>query len=134
MRASSTNVWPNPDCILRSAASFPWQDRSWRTPDFRDLIVYQLHIGTWYGPNRESRVANSSTSWIASISGGARRECHRAAADRRIQLPAQYGLQRLRPVLAGDGLSGLRAELDPYVNLANRLLAAKDKSRSREKY
>jgi 1,4-alpha-glucan branching enzyme len=52
-----TNVWPNPDCILRSAASFPWQDWGWRTPDFRDLVVYQLHVGTWYGPSRESRVA-----------------------------------------------------------------------------
>ena len=52
-----TNAWPNPACILRSASTFPWQDWSWRTPDFRDLIIYQFHIGTWYGPNRESRVA-----------------------------------------------------------------------------
>ena len=52
-----TRAWPNPDCILRSAGSFPWQDRSWRTPDFRDLIVYQFHVGTWYGPNRDGRVA-----------------------------------------------------------------------------
>src|SRR5688572_3233517 len=28
-------AWPNPDCILRSAGTFPWQDWSWRTPDFR---------------------------------------------------------------------------------------------------
>ena len=52
-----TNAWPNPDCILRSAATFPWQDWGWRTPDFRDLVVYQLHVGTWYGPDRENRVA-----------------------------------------------------------------------------
>src|SRR4051812_3618876 len=52
-----TNVWPNPDCILRSASTFPWQDWTWRTPDFRDLIVYQFHVGTWYGPTRETRVA-----------------------------------------------------------------------------
>ena len=39
------------------AATFPWQDWSWRTPDFRDLIVYQFHVGTLFGPNRESRVA-----------------------------------------------------------------------------
>ena len=43
--------------ILRSAATFPWQDWNWGTPDFRDLIVYQFHVGTWYGPNRETRVA-----------------------------------------------------------------------------
>jgi 1,4-alpha-glucan branching enzyme len=52
-----TRRWPNPDCILRSAGTFPWQDAGWRTPDFRDLIVYQFHVGTWFGPNRQRRVA-----------------------------------------------------------------------------
>ncbi len=52
-----TNVWPDPGCVLRSAGTFPWQDWAWRPPDFRDLVIYQLHIGTWYGPNREGRVA-----------------------------------------------------------------------------
>ena len=52
-----TNEWPNPDCIVRSATSYPWHDDGWRTPDFSDLIVYQLHIGTWYGPDRAHRVA-----------------------------------------------------------------------------
>jgi len=52
-----TREWPNPNCILRSAATFPWQDWSWHPPDFSDLIVYQFHVGTWFGPNRERRVA-----------------------------------------------------------------------------
>jgi 1,4-alpha-glucan branching enzyme len=52
-----TNEWPDPQCILRSAATFPWQDQDWHTPHFRDLLIYQLHVGTWFGPNREARVA-----------------------------------------------------------------------------
>src|SRR3954463_1429327 len=52
-----THQWPDPDCVLRSASSFPWQDGNWKAPDFRDLIVYQFHIGTWFGPDRENRVA-----------------------------------------------------------------------------
>jgi len=52
-----SRVWPDPDCILRSAGTFPWQDWSWRPPDFRDLVVYQFHVGTYYGPDRERRVA-----------------------------------------------------------------------------
>ena len=52
-----TNDWPNPDCILREAHSYPWQDAAWRTPCFHELIVYQLHIGTFFGPNRETRPA-----------------------------------------------------------------------------
>src|SRR5215216_1490752 len=43
-----TRTWPDPACILRSADTFPWQDGSWRMPDFRDLIVYQFHVGTWF--------------------------------------------------------------------------------------
>lgn len=37
-----------PDCcnILRSDA-YPWHDTDFRTPDFSDMIVYQLHIGTY---------------------------------------------------------------------------------------
>jgi 1,4-alpha-glucan branching enzyme len=49
--------WPDPACILRAADSFPWQDQTWRTPPFHELIVYQFHVGTYFGPNRESRVA-----------------------------------------------------------------------------
>lgn len=50
-----TNEWPNPDCILRAANSYSWQDRAWRTPPFHELIVYQLHVGTFFGPSRETR-------------------------------------------------------------------------------
>ncbi|MGH9345674.1 MAG: alpha-amylase family glycosyl hydrolase, partial [Vicinamibacterales bacterium] len=52
-----TVSWPNPDCILRDANSYRWQDAGWRPPAFNDLICYQLHIGTFHGPNRASRVA-----------------------------------------------------------------------------
>ena len=52
-----TNKWPNPDCVLRAANSYPWQDWTWRTPPFNELIVYQLHVGTFFGPNRQTRPA-----------------------------------------------------------------------------
>jgi len=49
--------WPDPKCIVRSPDTYPWHDASWRTPQFRDLIIYELHAGTFYGDNREKRVA-----------------------------------------------------------------------------
>lgn len=49
--------WPLPKCIIRSANTYPWQDWTWHTPNFRDLIIYELHVGTFYGDNREQRVA-----------------------------------------------------------------------------
>ena len=36
-------------CIVRDADRFPWHDAGFRPPAFSDLIVYQLHIGTFYG-------------------------------------------------------------------------------------
>ena len=38
-----------PDCfsILRASETYPWHDAAFRTPDFSDMIVYQLHVGTY---------------------------------------------------------------------------------------
>jgi 1,4-alpha-glucan branching enzyme len=43
---------PFPVCpsVLRSARAYPWHDAGFRTPDYSDMVVYQLHIGT-YAPS-----------------------------------------------------------------------------------
>ena len=41
-------AFPDSFCILRSPSVYPWHDAGWRSPDFRDLIIYQLHVGTWW--------------------------------------------------------------------------------------
>ncbi|BCA61200.1 hypothetical protein HMP09_0434 [Sphingomonas sp. HMP9] len=51
-----TRGWPGPACILRSPTAYTWHDAGWRPPAFSDLIVYQLHIGTWAGPAPGTRV------------------------------------------------------------------------------
>jgi 1,4-alpha-glucan branching enzyme len=40
---------PFPVCpaIIRSAKSYPWHDAGFRAPDYSDMVVYQLHIGTY---------------------------------------------------------------------------------------
>jgi len=37
----------NSYCIVRNPDSFPWHDTGFRTPAFQDLILYQLHVGTF---------------------------------------------------------------------------------------
>jgi 1,4-alpha-glucan branching enzyme len=123
-----TNEWPNPKCIVRSATSYPWQDGGWRTPDFSDLIVYQLHVGTWYGPNRANRVAKildilDRVEYLASLGVNAIEP-----------LPlVEYSSPRSMGYNGSDLFSPemdyqvYGAELDQYVSLANRLLAAKNK-------
>src|SRR5579859_1307998 len=40
---------PFPVClsVIRAASEYPWHDTGFRTPDFSDMVVYQLHIGTY---------------------------------------------------------------------------------------
>ena len=39
--------FPQCDCLLREPSSFPWHQTGLRPPAFNDLIVYQLHVGTF---------------------------------------------------------------------------------------
>jgi 1,4-alpha-glucan branching enzyme len=41
-------AFPNCYCVVRDPASYPWHDAGWQTPQFSDIIIYQLHIGTWW--------------------------------------------------------------------------------------
>jgi 1,4-alpha-glucan branching enzyme len=124
-----TNKWPDPDCVLRSAGTFPWQDWSWRTPEFRDLIVYQLHVGTWFGPNREGRVAKfldvlDRVEYLSDLGVNAIEP-----------LPiVEYSTPRSQGYNGTDLFSPETnyqvpdAELDRYVDLAHRLLTQRGKS------
>ncbi len=44
-------AFPNCYGIIRDPATYPWHDDGWRPPRFNDLIIYQLHIGTWWAQN-----------------------------------------------------------------------------------
>lgn len=124
-----TREWPSPSCILRSAATFPWQDWGWRTPDFRDLIVYQLHVGTFHGPGMPHRVAT-----FLDVLG-------------RVEYLADLGVNAIEPLPFTEystarsmGYNGSDLfspemdylvpddQLDSYMAVANRLLAQKGKS------
>jgi 1,4-alpha-glucan branching enzyme len=39
--------FPNCFSILRESEGFPWHDQDFVTPDFADMIIYQLHVGTY---------------------------------------------------------------------------------------
>lgn len=48
-------AYPYSDCIVRDPRSYPWHDVGYHTPRFNDLIIYQLHVGVFYGPDRLRR-------------------------------------------------------------------------------
>src|ERR1700722_7656271 len=34
-------------CVVRSPSAYPWHDAQFVTPDYSDMVVYQLHVGTY---------------------------------------------------------------------------------------
>jgi 1,4-alpha-glucan branching enzyme len=40
---------PFPECaaVVRGVDAYPWHDAGFKTPEFRDMVVYQLHVGTF---------------------------------------------------------------------------------------
>ncbi len=47
--------FPDCDCLILDPQSYPWHDRDYRTPQFADLMIYQLHIGTFYAVDEQGR-------------------------------------------------------------------------------
>jgi len=39
--------FPNCSCLIRNPRAYPWHDQTFRTPDFSNMVVYQLHIGSY---------------------------------------------------------------------------------------
>jgi len=39
--------FPSSSSILRYDSAYPWHDGDFVTPDFSDMIIYQIHIGTY---------------------------------------------------------------------------------------
>lgn len=46
-------AFPDCDCLVRAPGSFPWHDAGFRPPPFRDLLLYQLHVGTFYAVGKD---------------------------------------------------------------------------------
>jgi 1,4-alpha-glucan branching enzyme len=40
-------AFPAANCVLRDPSGFPWHSNAFRTPVFNDLVIYELHVGTY---------------------------------------------------------------------------------------
>jgi 1,4-alpha-glucan branching enzyme len=41
-------AFPDNHCVVRDPRAYVWRDTVWQTPRFDDLIIYQLHVGTFW--------------------------------------------------------------------------------------
>jgi len=119
---------PFPICfaILRSATAYPWHDAGFRTPDYADMVLYQLHIGT-YAPATPG-AGSTFLDVIAKIP-------YLVALGVNVVQPLPATENEDQPSLGYDGSDYFSPELtyqvcDPaalpgYLATINRLLAAK---------
>lgn len=46
--------FPECNCVVRPKSAYPWHDTKFVTPDYSNMIVYQLHVGS-YDPNSATK-------------------------------------------------------------------------------
>ncbi|HLK69965.1 MAG TPA: alpha amylase C-terminal domain-containing protein [Bryobacteraceae bacterium] len=119
-------AFPNCSCVIRPARAFPWHDFDFVTPDFSNMIVYQLHIGT-YAP-RASGVASTFLDVIGRIE-------YLAALGINVLQPLPVDELETAPSLGYDGADlfspdlpyqvGGASLLSGYLATVNRLLKQK---------
>jgi 1,4-alpha-glucan branching enzyme len=44
--------YPRSNCIVRDPHTYPWHDHGFSPPRFHEMVIYQLHIGVYYGTKR----------------------------------------------------------------------------------
>lgn len=48
-------AFPDSHCVVRVPESYAWRAEGWQSPRFNDLIIYQLHVGTWWAQDETGR-------------------------------------------------------------------------------
>ena len=119
-------TFPNCSCLIRSATAYPWHDSAFVTPDFSNMIVYQLHVGT-YAPS-SPRGASTFLDVIGKIE-------YLAALGINVLQPLPVDELETDPSMGYNGADYFSpdfpyvvtspAALSSYLVVINRLLAAK---------
>jgi len=125
--------YPSCDCIVRNPASYPWHDQQFRTPAFNDLVIYEFHIGRFYADDNAGH--DVRTQRVGKF------------LDVLDQIPhlVQLGVNAIEPLpivefqgpysMGYNGTDIFSPEMDygvepeflaPYLDKANRLLAARE--------
>ena len=74
------------NCIVRDPNTYPWHDQGFIPPAFNDLIIYQFHIGTYYGQD------------AAGNDNRAGRDCTFLDVVNRIEYLAALGVNAIEPL------------------------------------
>ena len=108
-----TSQYPSCNCLVRDPNNYRWRVNDFRPPAFNDLIIYELHIGTFFAVDQSNhdRRATRGGQYLDVLDrlehlrdlGG---HGDRVAPDSRIREPDQPRVRWDRFVLARNGLWG----------------------------
>ena len=59
--------FPDCDCLVRDSDSYPWHDLAFRAAAFHELVIYQLHVGVFYGVDGEGRDTRTSVARFLDV-------------------------------------------------------------------
>jgi 1,4-alpha-glucan branching enzyme len=48
-------AFPDSYCVVRDPKRYSWRAEAWLSPGFNDLVLYQLHVGTWWAQDETGR-------------------------------------------------------------------------------
>ena len=48
--SNTPGPFPFVNCVVRDPQKYPWHDGAYRTPQFHNFIIYQLHVGAFWSP------------------------------------------------------------------------------------
>jgi 1,4-alpha-glucan branching enzyme len=123
---ATDNPFPTCSCLIRSSTAYPWHDSAFVTPDFSNMIIYQLHVGT-YSPSAPG-VASTFLDVIGKIE-------YMAALGINVLQPLPIDEMETDPSLGYNGADYFspdfpyvvygQSALSGYLTTINRLLAQK---------
>ena len=128
--------FPKSGCVVRDPATYPWQAGDWQPPAFRDLIIYQLHTGTWWAVDEAGKDARATRPGTF-LDVAARLPYLRDLGVNAIKLlPIQESLTRFSQSYNGvdyfspdnDYVVSAGAAFDRHLTEINRLFESFDKS------
>jgi 1,4-alpha-glucan branching enzyme len=124
-RELAPNGFPACSAILRASDTYPWHDAGFRTPNFSDMTIYQLHVGTY-----AIRTAGTASNFLDVTC----KIPYLAALGANVLQPLPIDEQEANPSMGYGGADlfspdfpyvAAAADLPGYLTTINSLLAAK---------
>ena len=61
-----TLQYPSCNCVVRDPDAYAWRVTDFRPPAFNNLIIYELHIGTFFAVDQVNRGSSGDKGWSIS--------------------------------------------------------------------